>query len=350
MLGECSVDSLVCDPPYEVGIMGKAWDKTGIAFDRAFWAECLRAMKPGGYLLAFSSARTYHRLACAIEDAGFEIRDQIMWLYGSGWPKSTNIGKAIEKKYPDKAGEAQSWNDWRTALKPAHEPIVLARKPIEGGIVDNVLLHGTGALHITPCRVEYTTVGNGNRALNPHLRTHINGGNGGRILVHETERRVMTPDPDGRWPANIIHDGSEEVTRLFPIASGAKAPVKGTEPSAATKNMYNAAKRAASSRVDVAANASRFFYCAKPAKSERNLGLPEGSENKHPTVKPLALMRYLVRLVTPPGRLVLDPFVGSGTTGMAALMEGFEFTGFDDDPESFEMARQRIEYASQQLS
>jgi site-specific DNA-methyltransferase (adenine-specific) len=284
-------------------------------------------------------------MCVSIEDAGFEIRDMIAWCYGSGFPKSLDVSKAIDKaagaerevvgpgrwnhvkgsnkKQADclirpggqhsetapATPEAQQWDGWGTALKPALEPITVARKPFKGTVAANVLEHGTGAINVDGCRVEHVTVGDGNLALNPHLRSHINGGNGGNIIAHEKERRVVQPHVAGRWPANLIHDGSDDVVGVFPEAGGGF----GTRGSAA-----------------------RFFYCAKASKAER------GKDNPHPTVKPLALMRYLCRLVTPPGGLVLDPFMGTGTTGIAALEEGFRFIGIEREENYLEVARLRL--------
>jgi site-specific DNA-methyltransferase (adenine-specific) len=327
---ENSVDSIVTDPPYEIGFMGKAWDQNGSAHSVLIWSECLRVLKPGGYLLAFGGSRTYHRICCAIEDAGFEIRDQIMWLYGSGFPKSHNLD-----------GDREGWG---TALKPAHEPIVVARKPLEETVASNVLKWGTGAINIDGCRVHandakgyaYTVT-----RLKPGATLNKTGGNwrpeeGGIEYNGQTQ--------DGRWPANLIHDGSDEVLSAFPSAPGQIADASTNAEQRKTQNCYGAMKRGSQEasrdsdneglvgfkmkpgarRLDQG-SAARFFYCAKASKSERGPG------NTHPTVKPLALMQYLCRLVTPPGGVVLDPFCGSGSTGVAALREGFSFIGIDLD-------------------
>lgn len=357
-----SVDAGVTDPPYELGFMGKKWDGSGIAFSPAMWAELLRVLKPGAHLVAFSGTRTYHRMVCAIEDAGFEIRDQLAWVFGSGFPKSSN-----------QEGE---WEGWGTALKPAWEPIVLARKPLIGNIPTNLATHRTGALNIDGCRVAHVTVGDGNLALNPHLRDSINGGNGGHIFSTETERRVGVPNQNGRWPANLCHDGSPEVVAQFPDEAGAAAPVMGTEPSSVTSGIYGKfnARLKGQFHSDVG-SAARFFYCAKASVADREAGLEyeklqalaygnqalaevkrgnlehSGASgmntvkmraNIHPTVKPTDLMRWLCRLITPPGGTIIDPFLGSGSTGRAAVIENFNFIGFEKDETYMPIAKARI--------
>ena len=405
---EVFVDSIVTDPPYELGFMGRSWDSTGIAFQKETWELCFKVLKPGGHLLAFSGSRTYHRMAVAIEDAGFEIRDQVMWLYGSGFPKSMNVGKALDKKLGNeriKTGEKKThsnkgikqseqrtaigagafgqeveedvtvgtteWEGWGTALKPAHEPLVLARKPLsEKSVVDNVLNHGTGAINIDGCRVE------GNDAkypdTNPDFRDQgrqskenmgidkLSFGQTENVKRKKVVRKsrdengVWTndnsgmkaegseyadADPRGRFPSNIMHDGSDSIKELFE-------------------------------------DKSRYFYCAKTSKAERNQGLDNlptkkassmpgrrnaddmkdskidndvtgrfvtEKKNIHPTVKPIKLMKYLCRLITPKGGTVLDPFMGSGSTGMAAKEENFEFVGIEKEEEYFNIASARIE-------
>jgi site-specific DNA-methyltransferase (adenine-specific) len=341
-----SVDSIVTDPPYELGFMGKSWDSTGIAYSTQMWAEALRVLKPGGHLLAFSGSRTYHRMAVAIEDAGFQIRDQIMWIYGSGFPKSMSVSKAVEshllngksnpmalrkteqdgdgesyqltgknngilgetrvydrKEFSPSTEQGKQWKGWGTALKPAHEPIVLARKPIIKTVADNVINYGTGGLNLDATRIE-------------------------RVEEDDSAESI------GRWPANVMHDGSEEAIENF-------------------------------------GEAARFFYCAKANKRDRNDGLDEfetkrdhdgrkdggvGGDNPrnrtnneklnyHPTVKPTSLMQYLVRLVTPPNGTVLDPFLGSGSTGKACMYEGFNFVGIELTEEYLPIAKARIEFA-----
>jgi len=428
-LPDNSIDSVVTDPPYALvsivkrfgganaaeaksegasgvykrasaGFMGKTWDTGETAFAPEFWAEVMRVLKPGGHVVAASGTRTYHRLACAIEDAGFEVRDMISWLYGSGFPKSHDVSKGIDKARNDKpeilaitsamrdaaeaagisrsmvdafmgtadmggwwlsrllhrcacptwdqwlklksyltmgdaldaevwrlngrkgtpgeawldrevTGAVEEWADranyaltsadglrrdkpaseaaiawagWGTALKPACEPWVLARKPLNGTVASNVLAHGTGALNIAACRIS-------------------------------TDESV---NAQGRWPANVIHDGSDEVVEAFPAEAGAAAPVRGTEASRASNgNVTGERNRVPGTFHADKGSAARFFYSAK-ADADDRMG------SKHPTVKPIDLMRYLVRLITPPGGVVLDPFAGSGSTGVAAMLEGFE--------------------------
>ncbi len=300
-LPDCSIDSVVTDPPYGLIFMGKSWDKAGIAFDPAFWAQVLRVLKPGGHLLAMGGTRTYHRLVCAIEDAGFEIRDCVMWVYGSGFPKSHNIG-----------------DGWGTALKPAFEPVVLARKAFsEKTVAANVLRWGTGAINIDGCRVGTETISTHSRGTNgafPKRPTETTAEESGR----KTDQRsgLDYSDRTGRWPANLIHDGSEGVIAAFPNAPGQMAVVTGLEPSSKTNNVYGQFQgRAVTPKRSDSGSAARFFYSAKASKKDR-------AGSKHPTVKPIALMQYLIRLITPPGGVVLDPFAGTGTTGVAALREG----------------------------
>ena len=401
-----SVDSIVTDPPYELGFMGKSWDASGIAFNIEVWQEALRVIKPGGHLIAFSGTRTYHRMAVAIEDAGFQIRDQIMWVYGSGFPKSHNISKGIDKasdfegkvigtekidigiqggsmhagrqtnvverEVVELSTDAAKWQGWGTALKPAHEPMVLARKPLEGTVANNVLTFGVGGLNIDGSRVgdelitqSQVTSTSGNPA---------DGAGGQRVNVPQKANGVVT-QTTGRFPANFIHDGSDEVVALFPttspspkglITQGGKASggfdVGSSDGTRNTKFQGHGDS----------GSAARFFYCAKASKRDRNEGL-EGFEerapafgsakgdglgrgisntrqdipraNHHPTVKPTSLMQYLVRLVTPPNGIVLDPFMGSGSTGKACAYEGFDFVGIDQSAEYVAIAQARIDFA-----
>jgi len=438
-----SVDSIVTDPPYELGFMGKSWDSSGIAFNVEVWTEALRVLKPGGHPLAFSGSRTYHRMAVAIEDAGFQIRDQIMWIYGSGFPKSLDVSKAIDKgsgenrqrqlqftewmrstgitasqineatdsnmgnhyltdkqqpaiatadlfdklrpylpevpEYIERlvaertgiewiayvnrevvgsktsgigtafgdgewasgqaqevnitapsTPEAQQWAGWGTALKPAHEPIVLARKPLIGTVAANVLEYGTGGLNIDGSRV-------GSDEMTKTTSNGVKISDNGSMEGPNYEREIVGT-VTGRFPANLIHDGSDEVAELL------------GEP-------------------------ARFFYCAKASKRDRNEGLDgleairvhdgrqagnkKGSNprnrtndvkvNHHPTVKPTDLMRYLVKLITPPGGTVLDPFTGSGSTGKGAVIEGFTFVGIELDPDYVAIATARIQHQLERL-
>ena len=381
-----SIDSIVSDPPYGLSFMGKGWDHGVPGVE--FWAEAFRVAKPGAHLLAFGGTRTYHRLAVAIEDAGWEIRDCVMWVYGSGFPKSLDVSKAIDReagaerevvgfdpiaaakanKRP--AGEmnarfrnseaandngatitapateaAKQWQGWGTALKPAYEPIIVARKPLSGTVAENVLEWGTGGINVDGCRVAPT----GEQLGGSHVSTKTDGWD--RPWKHDAEHiaamRAAWAEADrkatelGRWPANFIHDGSEEVGNLL-------------------------------------GDAARFFYCPKASKRDRDEGC-EGMEerhvgdegrytmsgpmpvnytakdgigrtlprrNHHPTVKPTYLMRYLCRLVTPPDGLVLDPFTGSGSTGKAAMLEGFRFVGAELSEEYATIARARIGHAA----
>ena len=386
-LADNSIDSIVTDPPYELGFMGKSWDATGIAYDVNLWRECLRVLKPGGHILAFSGSRTYHRMAVAIEDAGFEIRDQIMWVYGSGFPKSLDVSKAIDKQAGaerkivgfTKRGRsvntsfmsggndvtipstdaAKQWQGWGTALKPAHEPIVLARKPLIGTVANNVLQHGTGALNIDGCRIEaQDSFGGGAKATSGFVDGYENDG--------------WTPgSPFGRWPANLIHDGSDEVLELFPYSKSQRSN-RGDEQG----GLYGGGWSGNTVRGhDDSGSAARFFYCAKANKRDRNEGLdhltpqreadrphdnlPGGDNprsrtnnprlNYHPTVKPTELMRYLCRLITPPNGIILDPFTGSGSTGKAAILEHFQFIGIEQQPDYITIAQARIQHTESTL-
>lgn len=310
-LPDNSVDACVTDPPYGLSFMGKAWDYDVPTVE--VWREVLRVLKPGGHLLAFAGTRTQHRMAVQIEDAGFEIRDLIAWVYGSGFPKSRNLDG--------------NWQGWGTALKPALEPITVARKPLVATVAGNVELFGTGAINVDGCRV-----GTGeDKGVWPVTQRRHND-------VAWTVQPVETDTSKGRWPANLIHDGSNEVVELFPESSGGAHPKKRND----TANRAMAGRnyaREIPARIEMAdsGSAARFFYCAKASKADRDKG------NSHPTVKPTELMRYLCRLVTPPGGVVLDPFMGSGSTGKAAALEGFRFIGIEREAEYLEIARQRIQ-------
>ena len=357
-----SIDAIVTDPPYALtgtsgtgGFMGAKWDSELPTVE--MWKEALRVAKPGAHLLAFGGTRTYHRLACAIEDAGWECRDSIMWHYSTGFPKSMDVAKAIDKAsgYEGEvvgsrivdvgmqggnmhAGrkqqqqiralspEAAAWNGWGTALKPATEIIMVARKPLEGTVAANVLKYGTGAINIDGCRV-------------PTDETVIVHSPARKTLLDSGHKDLGTWENNkGRFPANLIHDGSDEVLALFPKSKGQCGAVKGNEPSEITRGIYgrfSGDRQPCSPRND-SGSAARFFYCAKASRAER------GSFNDHMTVKPLALMRYLVRLVTRKGGTVLDPFMGSGTTGVAAIQEGMNFVGIEKDPHYYEIASRRV--------
>ena len=363
LLGDClermrelpdgCVDAIVTDPPYGLSFMGKKWDYDVPSTE--IWAECLRVLKPGGHLLAFAGTRTQHRMAVRIEDAGFEIRDMIAWVYGSGFPKSHNLD-----------GERQGWG---TALKPALEPITVARKPLIGTVAANVLAYGTGALNIDGCRVgveerTYAPKGTSSNAAMIRVPEHRQGQAGDNVTVQ------------GRWPANLIHDGSQLVLDLFPeTKSGNLSPHHKLK--ASDNRSMSGGNQERSPRTEFGGDtgsAARFFYCAKTSKKDRDEGLDgveekqmgfsngaqihgEGYDkaqsiglnrvisrkNNHPTVKPTDLMRYLCRLVTPPGGTVLDPFMGSGSTGKAAKREGFGFIGIERDEAYFDIAKRRID-------
>ena len=404
------VDSVVTDPPYHLtsivkrfgkedsapaqfgtdgayaraskGFMGKEWDGGDVAFRPETWELALKLLKPGGHLLAFSASRNYHRMAVAIEDAGFEIRDQMMWLYGSGFPKSHNVG-----------------DGWGSALKPAHEPIVMARKQLsEKSIKENVLKHGTGAINIDGCRVE------GNDAkypdTNPDFRDQgkkskeaigidklsfgqVSGAERKKVVrksrsedgvwtdnnsgMDNEQNSFADADPRGRFPANVMHDGSDVITKEFP-QTGKFGSVKPIDKQKTNDvfGKYNEVKEFQA--YDDEGSAARFFYCPKTSKSERHSNLDDHEtsvgangnkwtdqdyrkgetkptterKNTHPTVKPVELMKYLCRLVTPKGGTVLDPFMGSGSTGMAAKDEGFDFIGIEKEKEYFEICESRI--------
>jgi len=299
--------------------MGKDWDGTGVAFDSGTWIAVMRVLKPGGHILAFGGTRTFHRLTCAIEDAGFEIRDCLSWLYGSGFPKSHNIG-----------------NGRGTALKPAWEPIVLARKPLIGTVAKNVERFRTGAINVDGCRIETSDVLSwGSREI------------GDGIKYGTIAKERQTPGEQhalGRWPANLVLDEDAAAMLDAEVGTLKSGRLDRSQITAANKTYGKAPKERKGIYETDTGGPSRFFYCAKASRAERNAGL-EGMPNGHPTIKPLALMRWLVRLVTPPGGTVLDPFTGSGTTGVACVNEGFDFVGIEQDAEYVEIARRRIEHA-----
>jgi site-specific DNA-methyltransferase (adenine-specific) len=416
-LEDNSVDSVVCDPPYAIGFMGKGWDSgdDNVANDASFWKEVLRVLKPGGHLLSFSHSRTYHRQAVAVEDAGFEIRDQIMWIYGSGFPKSHDIGKNIEKikvggkanltqvgtkkglvatNHNDKAktsnpsgfsyrtnkkgysevatdrtqvnGEipvyeiTNDYKGWGTALKPAHEPIVMARKPFKGTVADNVLEWGTGGINVDGCRV-----GNEVRTTPIHS-TDVKEDNT-LFGLHPTIQHERVETTEGRFPANIIFD--EEAGKILDEQSGIRKTGDIKPYISKDDGIFGTMKNKLhiNSFKGDTGGASRFFYCPKASKKDRNDGVEhlevkrpdtrtdtgmgsftqkgvQPQHNSHPTVKPTDLMAYLIRLVTPKGGVVLDPFMGSGSTGKAAVREGMNFIGIERETEYMEIAKSRIDY------
>lgn len=402
-------DAILCDPPYELGFMGKSWDSSGIAFDKDMWADLFKLVKPGGHLLAFSGSRTYHRMAVAIEDAGFEIRDMIEWVYGSGFPKSLNIGKAVDKiqgnerevtgtqmlggnaaqSTKEKGGTYASntnavgvkpievqltkgtspYEGYGTALKPAHEPICLARKPLEGTVANNVLKYGTGGLDIDGTRVG---VGGGTNCNNRDDNGDCLGHDNNNSLGGGTMRHGSNTQPSGRFPANLIHDGSDEVEAVFPQTKN------GGGNSTSKRETWLRQETEPTQYAGDKGSASRFFYTAKASKSERNAGLegfeekgiiarnsfksaernidprsPNGGyevkhdtthQNHHPTVKPLSLTKYLANLIKPPtGGRLLVPFSGSGSEMIGALQAGWEYVeGVELTEEYIPIAEARI--------
>ena len=341
-LDDNSVDSIVSDPPYGISFMAKKWDYDVPSVE--VWREAMRVLKPGGHALIACGTRTQHRMVVNIEDAGFEIRDVVSWIYGSGFPKSLNISKAIDKaagaerevvgtetRYNEPSGivaagrdertlierkitapateAAKQWDGWGSALKPSSEFFTLCRKPLsEKTIAANVLKWGTGGINIDGCRVGTE------EKLHPSSSTKMKYGGNAMNESSTKNDPNWVQNTQGRFPANLIHDGSQEVLKLFPETNQGSA--------------------------------ARFFYCAKASKKDRNEGLPEGETSSHPTVKPTALMRYLCRLITPAGGTVLDPYMGSGSTGKAAMLEGFNFVGCEIDDNYFDIARSRIENAT----
>jgi DNA modification methylase len=370
-----SVDSVVTDPPYGLSFMGKKWDYDVPSED--IWRECLRVLKPGGHLLAFAGTRTQHRMAVRIEDAGFEIRDMIAWVYGSGFPKSRNVCLDMDKMeghgnrghriavanrhhpdgtlepngeqlaaYEPKTDAARQWQGWGTALKPALEPLTVARKPLQSTVAANVLEHGTGAINIDGCRVPTDDkLGGGMVSMG---RPKASEG-WDRPWMHDpevTERKkieaaskVAAAEALGRWPANLIHDGSDEVVGLFPETGKSTGGRIGNAGGGSVPNVPTGTFEAGNPGYGDTGSAARFFYCAKASKADRD------ADNNHPTVKPTALMRYLCRLVTPPRGIVLDPFMGSGSTGKAAILEGFQFIGIEREEEYIKIAKARIDNA-----
>lgn len=370
LLGDClqtlksleanTVDSVVTDPPYGLAFMGKRWDYDVPSVD--VWREVFRVLKPGGHVLAFGGTRTYHRLVVNIEDAGFEIRDQLQWIYGSGFPKSHNL-----------KGE---WSGWGTALKPANEPIVLARKPLDGTVAQNVEKWGVGGLNIDDTRIEYAS--DADKKLGQSARpSRSKGMEFYSESGHDQFSRSDRSQIQGRWPSNVLLD--EVAAKMLDEQSGVlksgamngvyKNTIMKGEPGCRDGKAVHLKQEANSG------GASRFFYVAKASKRERNAGLEgmpkkeapkfdggdfvrgkdnnakdQKAENHHPTVKPIKLMQYLIKLITPPGGTVLDPFMGSGSTGVAAKNLGFEFIGCELNPEYLEIAEKRISSVSTQTT
>jgi site-specific DNA-methyltransferase (adenine-specific) len=309
-LGDNSVDSIVSDPPYGISFMAKKWDYDVPSVE--VWKEAMRVLKPGGHALIACGTRTQHRMVCNIEDAGFEIRDVVSWIYGSGFPKSLNIHKKDER-CPD---------GWGTALKPACEFFTLCRKPLsEKTIAANVLKWGTGGINIDACRVGTETIKTCGGDKFPS--------------VYGTYKTAEESTHQGRFPANLIHDGSQEVLDLFPETKPSRVgKPRGTK----KKGLFaNSEFNKVGQEHNDSGSAARFFYCPKASKKDRNDG------NNHPTVKPTALMAYLCRLITPTGGVVLDPYMGSGSTGKAAVREGFSFVGCELDKDYFQIATARID-------
>ncbi len=372
--------SCVCDPPYHLGFMGKAWDGGDVAFRPETWRAVYDALLPGAFLVAFGGTRTSHRMACAIEDAGFEIRDTLMWVYGSGFPKSHDVSKAIDKAagaerrvvgksdrhvsgkpeqrtaglggsstFAETIGmgqfvtahatpESTQWSGWGTALKPAWEPIILARKPLEGTVAANVLKHGAGGINVDACRV-------GHEGKDGHWGS---GKSSGSCWSPGRTNGACEPEGArhdlGRWPANVLHDGSEEVMAAFPNAPGQQrivGPEHGARDSVHCFGDYGP-RETFYPRGDTG-SAARFFYCAKATASDR-------ASSRHPTVKPIALMRWLVRLVTPPGGTTLDPFAGTGSTGLAALQQGFRAVLIERDGTYVRDARRKLKRSIEALA
>lgn len=343
-----SIGAVVTDPPYELGMMGKQWDKAGAAHCVEIWAEALRVAKPGAYLVAFASPRTEHRMICAIEDAGWQIRDKLMWIHGQGFPKSRN--------------QTGDWQGWGTALKPAWEPICLARKPLqEKTVAENLKKFGTGAINIDGTRIE-----GGERDLRGD-----HGGNKGSASSYDVGSGYAIGTTEvGRWGANLILDpeAGEMLDEQSGECVGLPHSAKGKGINGPSK-LVNIGGGEINCTYGDTGGASRFYYCAKIGKQERNAGLSgEGiitddgrnksidnpflrgetkRQNNHPTVKPLSLMKWLTKLVSPPGCTVLDPFMGSGTTGIACVTHGLDFIGIEQQQEYLKIARQRINYWKQ---
>jgi DNA modification methylase len=369
-MADNAVDAVVTDPPYGLTFMGKDWDK-GVPGE-VFWREALRVSKPGAHLLAFGGTRTFHRLTCAIEDAGWEIRDCIMWVHSQGFPKSLDVSKAIDKAagaerevvgpslrhgggssdiFPENKSNpitapatdlARKWQGWGTCIKPAFEPIIMARKPLDGTVASTVAKWGTGGLNVDGCRVgteDGLLCHNGQQK---GANTYCGGWEN-----YDGKGRKYAPKGTGRFPANLVHDGSEEVLAGFPVTTTNAAKTDKVYSYPGDNPTWSPLPRAVTNNGD-SGSAARFFYCSKASTRERNAGMEPPARNIHATVKPISLMRWLVRLVTPPDGLVLDPFTGSGTTGCAAVLEGKRFIGCELSAEYAEIARARIAHHAAQ--
>lgn len=365
-LPENSVDSIVTDPPYGLSFMGKKWDYDVPSVE--IWKECLRVLKPGGYLLAFAGTRTQHRMAVRIEDAGFEIRDMLAWVFGSGFPKSLDVGKAVDKLQGNEREDlgfnensrtnkpesdiyeagirgkearlskgTSEWEGWGTALKPALEPITVARKPLsEKTVAENVLKWGTGGINIDACRIEH------NEPKKETTRKQRSAGwNSDNCGFDSTKNTTASANQLGRFPANLIHDGSDEVLSAFPDAKGQQGDLKNHKREIISPNgIYGnlPPRKDAIARIETDKSAARFFYCPKTSKKDR------GEGNNHPTVKPTELMLYLIKLVTKPEGITLDPFMGSGSTGKAAVRGNFKFIGIEREQDFYNIAQARINH------
>lgn len=373
-----SVDSIVTDPPYGISFMSKKWDYDVPSVE--IWKECLRVLKPGGYLLSFAGTRTQHRMAVNIEDAGFEIRDILAWAYSSGFPKSHNISASIDKMYghpnrgraiptassyqacdvdqenkltsnpvgpyEPKTDEAKQWSGWGTALKPAFEPITMARKPLDGTVANNVLKWGTGGINIDATRVPMNDDDFAKLSAGVDKIRERGGSMEGSWANHSDLSGANPANPLGRWPANLMHDGSQEVLELFPSTKPSRSG--GVSYNKDTQHLSGKKPQPRTGHDDNGGSAARFFYCPKASKKDKEEGLDDSS-NIHPTIKPTELMKYLCRLVTQPGGIVLDPFMGSGSTGKAAILEGFKFIGCEMDEEYLAIAEARIKHTCSQL-